>query len=393
MVRRRGPITDPSTISGQHRIAVEDDEDDEEISAAEVEDNSLRNLYAGDTRVGSTFQSNQGTLTTLPNVPIPGDIDDSGVGGMVVKDPQNPKRLVRIGGYHEGPRTWVYDTELSAWLEDEYPDPTNDWPGVFEDSSYNRAAHSTVGSYIVLAGGSVGGDRTGDIYTLDTSEDDPIWQNPAEIPAEVSYSGYFSYDGDIYILGGMDKDLNITEGVFRFDPEEGEVEHIYDLGFGLDNSGNCPVIDSHAYIWGDIEGELDGDELDSTSFLRLDINTGDVERLADIDVLLYEGEEEGDDGLFGAQRGDMYEYEGNLVFIDGYNWFNKQDIAYYSVERDEWTGRGAVSYDADDYDTDEVPFRGADKGEMIDGVFYFPGTGASPETLWAYIPEKEPFNN
>lgn len=387
------PQTDPTTLSGKQG----DLGGGGELEL--LEKNPLRRTFPGDTRVGSKFQKNQGILTTLQNLNPPL------YGNAVVIDPTDPDWIISIGGQpadDEGDpslgsvKVQSYNIKYDYWDEDRYPDITDStftYPSSLNSGEailYMPVAGVVDGEVIVTGGqwsdiGPTNREVNDEIFTLDADYGEWGKLN-STLNTPAFEAGYSVYDGELYIFGGDDGD-SVTSGVQSVDPQDDTVTSSYtDLPYPLDQSTYCPVVDGEVYIMGSWEGAPDDGFISyGTPLFTYNFKEDSWSEKSEVDTFIYDGDDEASNGFL---SGVLKEYNGNLVAIDGYNYFDEKDISYYSIENDEWVGR-----DKPDLSDGSNPWHGTQNGVLIDGVIYMPGTGNDNESFWAYIPEKDPFGD
>jgi len=361
----------------------------------EPETNPLRRTFPEDTRVGSKFQKNQGVLTTLQDVPKPV------YGNAVIQDPSDGDWIISIGGdvtnteYRGNIAVQCYNVKYDYWDVNRYPDIT--------DTVYNLPAGVTSGGedfYMPAAGGTgektvvVAGGQFFDASNNSAYSDQVFYldieygswgASTSTLPNAIDSPAYSVYNGELYVFGGGDSNAGGTSQVVSIEPISDTITTSYSTTpYPLEDANPAPVVDGKAYVMGCWNGASgDGYIGDGTPLFSYDLESDVWTPLAEINTLLYYGQEVGTVGLTG---GNLVEYEGNLVAIDGYNYFGKSDISYYSIEGDEW-----APVDKPELPDGSTPWDGSNRGPVIDGVVYMPGAGSNQESLWAYIPEKDPF--
>lgn len=353
----------------------------------EKSDLPIKNIFTGGDRLGARHQHKSNIITNIPFVPMEG-----GVQVGVTKDPSGDG-FVTVGSYgNSGGQCWYFDIYKGQWETGKYNNISDDISNFATDERLYSNPHAvTIGQYIVVAGGEFyNTSRTNStsniVYILDTETN--TWSKLSQtMPNRAHSMGHFKYNGKAWFMGGYDGS-NYHNHIFTVDPTAASGEELTVLNdtlpYNMGESGHLPVVDGEVYIWG-IWNNYDGTTASSNEvFFKYDLENGGFTELAPNTVMEYSDGSGGD--AFG--QGTMHEHNGNLFYIDGYWWLQGKDVAYYSIENDEWigTGKGKV-----DYSDDNRPDAGAKNGVVFDGVMYCPGTGSWSDNLYVHVLRDEPF--
>lgn len=347
------------------------------------EEHPLRNILAEDTWISSEQQNYYGFLSTLANVTNAG-------GNGVVKDPQSPDKILSVGGNRtdDGGGIYSYDAIRDELEEDPYPSVSTNHPNLGANESLQQHITAVVGNYIVVIGGRAATNDVNDIMVLDTSAGSPTWSQVGTIGTNTGSTGmvWFIDNGEVnYFLNKNDTQGSEECVLESYNPDTDTLTVGSTFSLNLaEGIGESVVIDGEVYLngWASTENTsfpLDLSATNQETFLKYDIANETFTRLADNPV-----------AGSGFGWGNLAEYNGNLVYTDGY-WYSEPLVGYYSIENDEWvtrTGRGP--------DPDGTNWQNGNKrGVLINGIQYFLGTGngASGLVTNIYVPEKNPFDN
>lgn len=396
MNRSGGPGTDPSTVAGKSENNLGGGE-------AVLENNPLRNVYPEDYRAGSQHPNNGGVSTSLATPPD--RTGSAGVNGSDIIDPQDDYSYIVLGGLEmSGVTVDVYDTWQDEWNRTKYNDLHQDIGDVTDTAVLEGRPCLQVidDTRIVLAGGLIddtaqfpSGDNSTSrdssrIFILDTSTGSwsEFGQELPEIDglaAGTSQGGSASAEGLMYVYGASSSGSASAIQMIEIDIDGGTVTRLPDLpAGGVGNSGPSPIIDGEIYLHGEWDDDGSDGTLNVARFFKYDIASQTYTELQDVeDVFAWEGSTAS--GRFA--RGGMHEFNGNIIYVDGYRWFSELDIGFYNTEDDSWVARGPLRGQGDG----SAPWEGAVTGVILNDVFYSAGTGQNPNNNWAYIPERKPF--
>lgn len=269
-----------------------------------------------------------------------------------------------------------------------YGDPINDIHEDIGDLSTtdeigNEAACSTAGDYIVFAGGQINGTSTDRIFVCDRSNGGVSWSElTSTLPSPIHAIGSVSYNGEVYLFGGNDDGFNNQDTVVKIDPVNDTVTSLTALPTPI-AFADVVEVDGSAYIAGSIQdaglkGTLYRYDLDSDTYTALSKwSNGGSDGVPS-------------DSAFGA--GTLVEYNKNIVYLDGFNFFNYNAIAYYDIEEDVWSSRDIYQAPGTGDEGASLETTGQKKGILVDDVVYIPGTGAVNGSTFAFVPEKDPFD-
>jgi len=370
-----------------------------EATGGELTRSGYAAMLGENTRFGSQHKvasnTDLGIVTDLPDPPIPVENNSA------VEDTTDEFRIVSVGGTRDdgepGVPVQVYSSETNEWLVDEYPDLDDDIEDISEGSG-DRTGAISFGDYIILVGGAYeDGEETrfedDRVFVLDTSSEEPEWTPLDDTLETPMYSSTTAIvDDTLYVFGGRQDDgFILREEYYRIDPEADPGDQIVKLGdvpaggFGW-SSTTSPTVDGVVYLAG--EWEEGSDEAGGyRRFFKYDPEEDEFTELAPINGLVYrEADIDSEDSGAGWGHGTFHEFNGNLVYIDGF-FDTDTDVTYYSIEEDKWQGR----LNPRGFDVDSPPWRGTNSGVVKNGVIYMPGTADNNSNFWAYVAESDPF--
>lgn len=298
--------------------------------------------------------------------------------------------IISIGGEapNEGIPVIIYSASMGMTDDAGIFDPVADGAADLTDSNELTLGHANVvGDYFVVAGGDLAGSVTNRIFVLDTTADNPAWSElNSTLTQSVEGGGACVYDGYLYIFGGDAGNFSPQNTVQRIDPVNDTVESVGTLPDTI-RGVKAVRIGTRVYIMGGVSSGGGTLPIGTLIYYDLDTDTGGT-----LARLTESGDEDGPEPKTPHEGGAMFEFEGNIFYLDGDSDFTTKDIAIYSPEEDKWAYR---SFDSSiETVGGEQPsanmWYGIKSGAVVNDVAYIMGTEEKPGIIAAYTPERNP---